>query len=141
MPNGEENLTPEEEEALKAYLDYPTPEEKQNIFTYFKKVIEEKHNVKTANLLNEELGLVKLPARTNLGISQYCKSMGMKGFSEYFKEEAQILLGTSLSREGFLDKLAVTQKRESEVKTRRPPTTKKGFFGKKKTPEEEMSFY
>ena len=119
---------------------YPTQEEKQNIFTYFKKVILQKNNIKTANLTNDEIGLVKLPVRTNLEIAQYCDSMGMKGFSSFFEKEAQILLGTSLSREGFLDKLAVTQKRESEIKTRKSAPPRTGFFGKKKQ-QEPKSYY
>ena len=136
----DEGLTQEEQEAL-ADLDelgkgygYPQPEDKQNIYNYFKKVIAMLDNTKTANLTDDELGVAKIPVRTNQELALYCEKMGMKGFADYFKNEAQILLATSLSREGFLDKLAVTQKRESEFKTKAPKVNK-GWFQKKKQPE------
>jgi hypothetical protein len=138
------DLTPEEAEALQQLsYGYPRPEERENIYNYFKKVITMMDNTKTANLTIDELGLVKIPVRTNQEIALYCDAMGMgnikdaKGFAGYFMKEAQILLGTSLSREGFLNKLAVTQKREVESKTRRP-VVNKGWFKKKTRPEDEI---
>lgn len=144
--NEEEELTTEEVEVLKQmeYGDnYPKQEEKQNIYNYFKKVIEALDNTKTANLLNDELGFARIPVRTNQEIALLCEALGMgsikegKGFAGYFHKESQILLGTSLSRDGFLNKLAVTQKREIETKKRFPPT-KKGWFGKKEKEEIKM---
>jgi len=107
----------------------PEYEEKQNLFTFFKKIISDtSKNIKTAFLKEEELGFAKIPVRTNLEISEYCKAMGNDGFSKYFENKAQIVLGTSLSRDGFIDKLAVTQKRESAFRTRIPVTQRRGFF-------------
>ncbi|HUS51577.1 MAG TPA: hypothetical protein VMZ91_15530, partial [Candidatus Paceibacterota bacterium] len=106
-----------------------------NIYTYFKKVIAMKENIKTGNINITEAGLVQLPVRSLLGLSLYCNSMGMRGFGSYFRDEAQIILGSSLSVDGFLNRLAVTQKRESEIKTKRQLPQKTGFFGKKKTDE------
>ena len=135
----EEDLTPEEVEALEtAGYGYPKAEEKQNIYNYFKKVILMKDNTKTGNLTKEEIGMPLTPVRTNQEIALYCQVMGMKNFGQYFQDDAQIMLGTSLSREGFLDKLAVTQKRESEFKTRHPLQTKQGWFAKKKPMPEEF---
>jgi len=130
-----------EEEILRQQLGYPREEEKQNIFNYFKKVVAMKDNTKTANLTNDEIGMVKLPVRTNQEIALYCDAMGMgnlkkmQGFAGYFMKEAQIMLGTSLSREGFLNKLAVTQKREVESKTKKP-VENKGWFKRKQKPEQ-----
>jgi len=141
MTNGfeDDELTQEEAAALEEIgYGYPKPEEKQNIYNYFKKVILMPDNTKTGFLTEEELGAAKIPVRTNQEIALYCKSMGMTGFSSYFDNEAQILLGTSLSREGFLNKLAVTQKRESEFKTKMPSLAqKKGWFKKKRRPDIE----
>ena len=136
----EPELTEEEMKEMEDVISgsYPKEEEKQNIFTYFKKIIEDKFNVKTANVTDEELGMATIPVRTNLQLSLYCKQMGMKGFSDYFLDESQIILGTSLSREGFLNKLAVTQKRESEFKTgTKPHRENKGWFKKKNKSYEE----
>ena len=137
----EEDLTMEEAQELQEMLNYPKQEDKQNIYTYFKKVLSQEDNSKTAFLNNDELGIVKIPVRTNQEIALYCDAMGMgsaskkTGFAGYFMKEGQVALTTSLSREGFLNKLAVTQKKESEIKTRRP-TVNKGWFQKKNQPEQ-----
>lgn len=136
----EENLTDEEVEALAQMglgYGYPKAEEKQNIFAFFRKVISMSDTTRTSNLNEDELGLAKIPVRTNLELSEYCKVMGLKGLSTYFNQEAQIITNSSLSREGFLDRLAVTQKREMETKLKRPKSVNKGWF-KKKQPEEQM---
>lgn len=142
MPEQEEPLTPEEVEILKGQLGYgyPEPEEKQNIFNFFKRVIHMSDNRKTGNLTTDELGFVRIPVRTNLELSNYCKVMGMKGFSEVFKEEAQITAGTSLSKEGFLDNLAVTQKREAETRLRKSSSQQinKGWFKPKQQNQEQQ---
>ena len=122
--------------------DYPREEEKQNIFSYFKRVTEADDNRKTANLDKDELGLVKYPVRTNLDIANYCKKIGMDAYANYFESKAQIVSATSLSKEGFLNKLAVTQKRESSIRRRSGISNaqRTGFFGKKpeNTREEEF---
>jgi len=134
-------LTPQEQEELDDAMDnygHPTQDEKQSIYTYFKKVLAMEKNIKTANLNKDEIGFSQIPVRTDLQIALYCKVMGMDAFAQYFEDEAQIILGTSLSFEGFLNKLAVTQKRESSVSSMRP-RQKGGFFGKKdNSPQMQM---
>jgi len=144
----EEDFTPEEEAALKEIMEkeaidnFPQQEEKENIYNYFKKVISMPSNTKTSNLDKEELGQVKLPVRTLQELALYCDSMGMgnlneqKGFAGYFQKESQIILGTALSKEGFLNQLAVTQKRESEVRTKRMSAAQKKNWFKKSQPQE-----
>jgi len=131
-------MTPEEMEMLKSMgYGYPQEEEKQNIFTFFKKVIAQKDNSKTANLDIDELGIVRIPVRTCQDLALFCHSVGSTGLSKYFMNKGQILLGTSLSKDGFLDKLAVTQKREVESKRRRL-FQNKGWFKKNKPVTEEI---
>lgn len=137
MADEEIEPTPEEIEALgKLGYGYPQEEERQNIYTYFKQVIFMPTNTKTGNLTNEELGFVRIPVRTNQEIALLCKALGMKGFGSFFEKEAQITLGTSLSREGHLNKLAVTQKREVETKSRVPKNVKRGWFTPKSKEQE-----
>jgi len=130
----------EEEELTQAEIDTleemgygaPQAEEKQNIFSFFKRVIFMKDTTRTSNLTNDELGFTKIPVRTNLILSLYSEQMGLSGLSNHFMRESQIISDSSLSREGFLDKLAVTQKREMESKTRRSNLPqKKGWFAPK----------
>ena len=69
-------------------------DEKESIFAFFKRVITQPLNIKTANLTDEELGNVKIPVRTNLEISSYCKNMKMSAFSKCFEDDAQVILGS-----------------------------------------------
>ena len=95
-----ENLTPEEMDTLDQLgYGYPKEEEKSNIINFFKKVIVMKDTTRTANLMNEELGLVKLPVRALLDLSLYCEQMGLKGLGSHFLKESQIITNSSLSRE------------------------------------------
>ena len=89
-------------------------EEKLNHFKFFKDVVEQT-NVKTANLTEDELGIVRIPVRTHLEIAEYCKAMNMNAFSKYFQAKSQVIQATSLSRGGFLPQLVVTTKREAET--------------------------
>jgi len=135
----DESLTPEEMDTLEQLgYGYPKEEEKANIINFFKKVIVMEDTTRTANLMDEELGLVKVPVRPLLNLSLYCKQMGLKGLASHFLKESQIITNSSLSREGFLDKLAVTQKREMETKTKKSATVaqRKNWF-KKKEPAQE----
>ena len=135
----EDNLTPEEAMALaNTELDetaygYPAPEEKQNMFSFFKRVITMPDTLRTANLTQDELGGIRIPVRTLHKLSLYCNEMGLGGLGSYFAKEARIITNSSLSREGFLDCLAITQRRELEEKTRAPATEaqKKNWFKKK----------
>jgi len=127
----EEQIT--DREVLKALgLDeMPTPvsEDKQGMFSFFKRIISNTFNIKTGNLNEIELGMVKIPVRTNLELAGYCEAMGMLPFAKAFKNDAQVVLGTSLSRDGFLIREAVTTRREgkTEVKSQKPQV-KRGWF-------------
>jgi len=132
----EEDLTPEEVEALEDIgYGYPKKKEEQNIFAFFKRVINMPETTRTSNLTADELGFVKIPLRTNLSIALYCKQMGLMGLGSHFEKEAHITSDSSLSKDGFLDKLAVTQKREMETKTRKQTVANKGWFKKKEVIE------
>ena len=127
----------EDEETRKAMgYGFPEQEEKHNLIAFFRHILEQDFNAKTANLTEEELGFAKIPVRTNMEIANYCRMMGMGGFAEAFMDDAQITLSTSLSRGGFLPKLAVTTQKFSETSLKKQlgqqDRGKKGLFGKKK---------
>jgi len=132
----DDELSPEELMALETELErqYPKEDEKQNIFSFFKRVIGMKDTTKTSNLNEEELGFATVPVRTWLELSLYCEKQGLKGLGTYFAEKAHIISDSSLSKDGFLDNLAVTQKREMETKARKfTESQKKNWFGRKQT--------
>ncbi len=135
----EEDMSQEEAQLLDeleaAGYGFPKGEESQSIFSFFKRVIFMPDTTRTANLTEEELGIAKVPVRTNLELAEYCKHQGLTGLGEFFFREAQIITNTSLSRDGFLDKLAVTQKREVESKKREfTQKQKKNWFKKTEPP-------
>jgi len=133
------DLTAEEREALEQLgYGYPKEEEKQNIFSFFKRVILMPDTSRTSNLTEEELGHVRVPVRTFLELNEFSNSSGLRGLGNHFQKEAMVITNTALSREGFLDKLAVTQKRQVETKRRGGTTENKGWFKKKEVPEPEF---
>lgn len=86
---------------------------------------------KTGNVSEEELGLASFNVRTLKDVQAYCNMMGKKHYADYFSQKSENITATSLSKDGFLDKLAVLTRQEqrlAELKTRKK---NKGWFGKK----------
>lgn len=135
----EDELTEEEiEELEKLGYGFPKPDEKNNIFSFFKRVIATRDTTRVSNLQEEELGHATIPVRTNLQLALYCEQMGLGGLGSHFMKESQIISNSSLSRDGFLDKLAVTQKREMDTKTRTAtPAQRRNWFQRKNQPQQE----
>jgi len=130
----DDDLTQEDVEALRNLgYGYPQPEEKHNPISFLKFILKRHKNIKSGNLNDEELGHVHLPVRTNLDLSHYCNAMGMGNFGKFFEGDAQTILGSSLSKGGFLNILAVTQRRESTASLKKAfnQTKKRGWFPKK----------
>ncbi len=106
---------------------------KQSIYAIFAKVINEKQKTtKVGNLSVEELGTSKLPLRTYLELSLFCKDIvGDDEFSEYFTKMAAIQTDSSLSKEGFLMKLLVTMKKELADVSPKAKKKNTGWFKRK----------
>ena len=129
----EEEVFEQEETRNAMGYGYPEAEEKQNLIAFFREIIRNQFNAKTANLTSDELGFAKIPVRTNMEIASYCQLMDDPAMAAAFMEDAQITLSTSLSREGFLPKLAVTTQKFSETSLKKQlgGQQKKGLFKKK----------
>jgi len=139
----EEQIIEDEEFRQGMGYGYPQEPQKNNPIAFFRQLLTTKSNIKSANLSEDELGSVRIPVRTNLEISEYCKAMNMNAFANCFKRDAQIILGTSLSRDGFLVKTSVTSTRESrtEMTKKGQSQVKRGWFNprnKEQTPTEYM---
>lgn len=134
----EEEMFEQEETRNAMGYGYPEQEEKQTLIAFFREIIRKQFNAKTGNLQNDELGMAKIPVRTNMEIASYCNSMDDPGMATVFLDDAQILLSTSLSREGFLPKLAVTTQKFSETSLKKSlgQEKKKGMFNKNKKEEQ-----
>jgi len=107
-------------------------ESKQNMHTFFSKVIASEDTTKTGNLSQEELGVSKLPLRTYKELELFCEDIADdKPFADYFKKMAEIQTSTSLSKEALLLKLAVTMKKELSDMTPKQTKKNKGWFKNK----------
>src|SRR3990167_2188617 len=122
----EEITEKEAEEMLRQFK-----ESSANIPAFFTNVVKSDDTTKTGNLTIDELGMPKLPLRTFKELSVFCKDIaGEKEFSEYFSKMGEIQTATSLSKEGFLMRLVVTQKKElADVTPQRK--VNRGWFKKK----------
>jgi len=116
----QEELTMEEQEQLAEALsqssNYPVGKEKDGIFSFFKRVLNIKDSVKVSNLNVEELFSV----RTLKSASLYSEIMELDEVSKYIQDEAEIIYCLSAdSKEGFLIRSIITQKREldSQIST------------------------
>ncbi len=114
----------------------PQPEDKQNQFTFINNVATTEDTTRVGNVSDTELGNSKYPIRSfkNLALISD-KIMENDLFKEYFLAESSIVTDTSLSKDGFLDKLAVTQTRQIADVTKRKSRANRGWFRKKEIPE------
>lgn len=118
----------------------PSPDEKQNVHTFLQSVVTCKDSTKVGNLRCEpkldELGLSPHTVRGNKELSLISeKIMNNKYFADYFKQEAEDTLATSLSREGFLVRQATTTVKSIADITKRRKINK-GMFGSRKIEEQ-----
>jgi hypothetical protein len=126
----EEDLTPDELEELRQALGENAPQraEGAGIYNFFNKVLERQDSIKVSNLDEKETPSVRVLRST----SNYADIMGLKLISEYLDKEAEVVLGSALSKSGFLINAAITTKKESKLRTK-SGEAKKGWnlFGKK----------
>jgi len=137
----EEQLT-DEEAILKIAAamkdNAPAQDEKQNIHAFLNNVVIAKDSTKIGNLRDDkdynELGFPNWTARGSLDMARISGMvMDNEFFEGYFKQAAEDTFATSLSRNGFLIKSAVTQVKNVADATRRKKVNK-GWF--KKTEED-----
>lgn len=107
--------------------DSPMKEIKDNIFKFFREILQLKESWKVGNLKDSEIGLTRLSIRSYLELAQYASAEGLDIVSDYFTERAEITASTSMGRKGFLPQLFVTQiKREQKLQEQ--PKEKTGWF-------------
>ena len=117
----------------------PTAEDRQSVHQFLHNVATADETKKVGNLRDDkdmnELGLPVHSVRGSLEMARIAdKIMNNKFFKEYFEAEAEDILATSLSREGFLVRQATTQtKNVADITKRRK--INKGWFGKEKVEE------
>ena len=135
------SLSNTEMEQLASALGYgaSSPEGKHNVHTFLHNIATAKDTTKIGFLKEEEIGLPKNPVRTYKTLASIAGSiMDNEDLANYFNNKSEILTSTSLSREGFLDKLAVVQRRELADVTSKPRKENKGWFKPKDKQEGDL---
>ena len=115
----------------------PTAEDKHNVHKFLFDVVLAKESSKIGNLqVDKEINELGVPEYTVRGAREMRlisdKIMDNNYFKEYFEQNAEDTLSTSLSREGFLIKQATVQTKQIADVTKRKKVNK-GWF--KKTEE------
>lgn len=137
----EQPLTIDEKEAVFKYLSEspsaPMPEEKHNVHTFLFRVATADDTTKVGFLTKEELGNALHTVRTYKDVGHIANHIvGSPFLAAYFNGKSEIVTSTSLSREGFLPKLAVTQTRNVADITKIKKQNS-GWFKKEKKDEDE----
>lgn len=113
-----------------------TAEDRQSVHTFLFNVATAKDTRKIGNLRDDkdisELGLPVHNIRGSLELARISNLiMENEEFTDWFKQEAEEVLATSLSREGFLVRQATVQTKNVADLTQRRKINK-GWFGKSK---------
>lgn len=112
-------------------------EGKANMHSFFTNVVKSDDTTKTGNLNQDELGISNLPERTYKELEVFCNTVAdQEDWADYMKSMAEVQTSTSLSKDGFLLRLAVTQKKELADLT---PQKKEnsGWFKSKNNPSNQ----
>lgn len=117
----------------------PQPEPKHNVHTFLWNVATSEDTTKTGYLKDEEVGIPIHPLRAVKEFALISDDIiGNEFIMNYFRKEAEIITSTSLSRDGFLDKLATTTTKQiADITKHRKPN--KSWFKKSDNKEEEGS--
>jgi len=105
---------------------------KDNVHSFFSKIIKSTDTTKTGYLNETELGNSKLPVRTYKELALFSKDVyGDESWEDYFNKMSEIQTSTSLSKDGILIRLSVTQKKELADVSPKEKKANKGWFKKK----------
>ena len=130
------------EEEMYKYLmqsqSAPTAEEKHNVHTFLFRVATADDTTKVGYLKEEELGKPTHPVRSYKEYALIADKIINNPFiASFFAAESENTTATSLSREGFLDKLAITQTRQVADITKTKKENKGWFKSKGDNKEED----
>ena len=136
-----------------AYDDLtPQYSDKDDLYSLFWKVVKTGESSKVGNLDMKELGLLNISVRDCQKIALLAITLEHPGFATFFRRQAELILATSASKDGWLPNLFVSQHmRKSSTKMKGEPSLqqfqqrqlqesegvpmqpqKKGLFGKRR---------
>jgi hypothetical protein len=133
-----DELTPEEQAELNALMNSVpgNSDKKYSTHSFLYDVATTKDTTRLGFLKEEEIGQLTNPIRSFKHLELFAnKIMNNPELAGFFGASSEIGTSTSLSREGFLTKLAVIQKKQIEDVTKQPRKNKGWFSKKEEAPE------
>src|SRR4030067_235365 len=102
----QDNYLEEQREAWdEAGGSYPVAKKPESLFGLFKDVWRTKDSSKIANLEKDELGDLGISVRDAQRIALLSELLHHSKFAEYFLDQGEIILSTSMSRKGWFTEL------------------------------------
>lgn len=138
----DEELTYAQKEQLREVLGYGSvgSDGSHNIHAFLHNVATAKDTTKLGNLKDEEIGNLENPVRALKFLALFSdRIMRKQGLKDFFIDRSEIGTSTSLSRAGFLTKLAVVQRRELADVTPKERKQNKSWFKPKEKKEEDVT--
>ncbi len=137
----EEQLTTQDKELLSEVIGYGSnvPESKHNVHTFLYNVVKAEDTTKLGVLTAEEIGKPENPVRALKFMRRFANDiMQEPKLAEFFNGLSEDITSTSLSLNGTLVQLAVTQKKELADVTKQtaPKKENKSWFKSKDKPAE-----
>lgn len=102
-----------QENQLEQFEEFPRAKQQENILTWFWKIVRLKDSTKVANLDSEELGKPNMSVRDLQKIGLVASQLGKEEIANFFLNEAEIILGTSMAKKGWLVEQSISQKKYS----------------------------
>lgn len=108
-----ESQVERQNEAQEEYLEDNSPsyEKPETLYSLFRDVIRMKDFTKLGNLNKVELGMLTISVRDLQYISMTALILGEISFASWLSEQSQIILKTSVAKNGWQQELFVTAKR------------------------------
>jgi len=132
--------TDEELQMQQMYQQYGYPQAQPiyNVHKFLDDIAKAADTTKTGNLTEEELGLAPFTVRILKDVQAYCRMMGLNMYADYFGDKSEIVTASSLSKDGFLDKLAIMTRQQVEAISKKKKENK-GWFKSKKSQQPEVT--
>lgn len=105
-------------------LGYPKQKEQLGVFNFLNKVLKTPDTTKVANVDKEELRVVRIEK----DVASYAAVWGLEGISRYMTQEAEDILASSDSKDGFLVQTAITQRKQLETRNKSKQQAQGGGF-------------
>lgn len=114
-------------------------EGKHSVHNFLNNVAKTKDTTKVGYLKEEEIGTPRLPTRTYKELAIFSDEIAdEREWRDYFNKMSEVLTSTSLSKDGFLIKAAITTKKElADVSPQRKEN--RGWFKKKGSSSQDTS--